>query len=115
MHRDLELSMDILEEYENHDPFSGEPLRDRLAQRWEPARFYYHLSMLVRGGYLEKNLLSEMAMKDGSEDRLSLSEETEDVLMLTWKGHDLLKQLQAEEAKEIEEIEEKSFEKPFDE
>lgn len=117
MQRDLELAMDILEEYEDHNPFSEDRLRGRLAKRWEPDRLYYHLSMLVRGGYLEKNLLDRTGVKKMSEESLSLAEDTGDALMLTWKGHDLLKRLQSEEAKEIEEIEEASetFEKPLDE
>lgn len=117
MQRDLELTMDILEEYEAHDPFSGRPFREKLAKRWEPAKLYYHLSMLIRGGYLERRLLDKTGVKNMSEESLSLAEETQDVLMLTWKGHDLLERLQDMEAKEAEELEEEAsetFEKPLD-
>lgn len=116
MNRDLNLAKEILKEYRDHDPFSGEPLRQQLARRWEPAKFYYHIGLLLQGGYLEENLLDKTGVRKLSEEDLHQGDGTEDVLVLTWKGHDLLERLHGSVSEEIEDMETESetFEKPSD-
>ena len=91
MRRNMDLVKEILSEVKNSDPFS--PDADdfhpgRLPGHWKIEQVSYHLVLLVEEGFLARHRLHVGAQEKGNK------ENEDGGLRLTWRGHDLLEELE---------------------
>lgn len=90
MKRNMDLVREILSEVQETDLFSeeAEDLRlSRLPGHWEIQKVSYHLVLLLEEGFLARGLLPDEGWAGEQEADSSVG------LRLTWKGHDLLEEL----------------------
>lgn len=97
MRRNMDLVREILSEVRDTDPFAQEPedfRAERLPGHWEIKNVAYHLIILVEEGFLARTTaLDEMVGPTGVEPQGTGDDEDGSGLRLTWKGHDLLEQI----------------------
>jgi len=96
MRRDWDLVQEILEAYEEDNPFNHDTAAAKNIDHDEPELVYYHIAMLEEQGYLDSSLIEHgnLDVLSGMDEQLN--DETVP-LLLTWKGHDLLDDLRSEE------------------
>lgn len=88
----MDLVAELLSELEQTDPFdeAAEDLRfDRLAGHWDIQKVSYHLILLLEEGFLARGLPSGGGWTAEQDSVSNVG------LRLTWKGHDLLEELEA--------------------
>jgi len=93
MDRNMDLVGELLKEIKDSDPFSltADDLDpSELPGHWDMKRVSYHLVLLIEEGLVARNFLHTGNL-NGNEE-----EEEDAGLRLTWKGHDLLEELEAE-------------------